>query len=292
MEIIIEIGTKEQKKLIREELFIIEQLLDQIDLDLNITKLIIPSNFESKINQLLGITSYKAIRRSQAAYARTLFLRDGISLVFSPFLYTIEFDYHIRLSFYLHEFFHAFNKVRFPQLLALQKAEDIYLTIIYALFDEYYALRKSFETLATLNELSFIFKRCNYVYFKRHIDLIISREYFYELQYEIRKFRCHGNVDYFLNKTKILTDEISKALINIFSYLDSCRKLKRIEPFLSRSVFVNDATLNLIDYFREKYKNCEIDLTDGIPLIEMFICNFGIKFEDIPEGIYCNVLDI
>jgi hypothetical protein len=171
---IIEIGTEEQKNLIREELFSIEQIIDKIDLDLNINRLIVASNFEEKINNLLGIKSYKAIRRSQAAYARTLFLEDGISLVFSSELYTIEFDYYVRLSFYLHEFFHAFNKIRFPQLVFLQKSEYYYLAIMNALFDEYYSIRKSFEILATLNNKGIIFKRHIYREFKQNIDLIVS----------------------------------------------------------------------------------------------------------------------
>jgi len=50
-----------------------------------------------------------------------------------------------------------------------------------------------------------------------------------------------------------------------------------------------------MDFFKEKYDKADgvdIDLCEGIGLAMDFMTNFGVRFEDQPQGLYCHVIDI
>lgn len=293
MKMIVEIGTEEQKEQIRSELSIIKDLSDQIDIPIKIIELIVPIDFDNKINELLGINSYKAIRKSQAALAKVIQSEHGVILVFSPILFTNDFDYDIRLLFYIHEYFHVINKFNLPILESITKSNDIYLKIIYENYDEYYAIRKSMDTINTLKEKSFMLKKYIQVTFKRFIDIILDEQFYYELCAKIIYFRSHADIDKFFQEIRPYINETLKTIVNIFAYMDSNNKLKNIEPLLYKTRFINENTFNLMNCFRKKYLDGKYDLSDGIILAEKSMINFGIKFEDTEEeGIYCHVLNI
>ena len=47
-----------------------------------------------------------------------------------------------------------------------------------------------------------------------------------------------------------------------------------------------------MDFFKIKHQEQIYDIQDDLDLIIDFMTNFGMKFEDTPEGTYCHVLDI
>ena len=88
-------------------------------------------------------------------------------------------------------------------------------------------------------------------------------------------------------------DAVSKSIVYLFSHIDHKQKLQRIEPLLNKSPFYNNHTKILINYLRSKYEEENFDLNDGRMIIEKFMTNFGVRFEDIGNNQYhCHVLDI
>lgn len=293
MEIIVETGTQQQKEEIREELSCIEQIAGVVSPPPPIKQLIVPADFDGKVNELQGTNDYKS-RRGQVAVAKNIEIEDGISLVFSPYLYTKEYDYHIRLFIYIHELIHAFNRERFPKHKTESKSAMQNIINIYILFDEYDADRKTLKIIdENIPSKSILYKRSMYKDLKSHIrSLVDSPVYYQKIRRDIFNFRSHGNVTLFLENVHPYYDEVSKAIVHIYPFIDHLPKLKNLQSLLSKSQFINNTTLKLIDFFRAKHESTDPDLLDGLDLMDSFMANFGMKFEDRPEGLYCHVLDI
>ena len=68
----------------------------------NISKVIVPADFDAKINELQGTSNYES-NRGVVALARNVNLGESDAIVLSPLLYTAYFDAQIRLYFSLHE---------------------------------------------------------------------------------------------------------------------------------------------------------------------------------------------
>lgn len=297
MDIIIEIGTEEQKELISKELSIIKKISRDFNPPPPITQIIVPEDFERKVNDILGVEHYKSQRGGHLVIAKNVPTEDGIILLFSKEskeLYTELHDNQTRLQTYIHEFIHAFNKLRFPKISENPTAANIYFGIIYTLFDEYDANRKSFKiTEKVYPQLSHRYKSIHALCLKRFVKIICDDSlHLKKLRKEIVKFKSHNNVDLFLERTKDLVDEVSKSIIYIYSYLDCNYKLKKNKALLEKSYFINDKTIALIDFFRLKYEKEDNNLFDGRKIIEDFMTNFGFRFEDTPKGIYFHILNI
>ena len=70
-------------------------------------------------------------------------------------------------------------------------------------------------------------------------------------------------------------------------------QFRRKAIIIQKSPFVNERTMNLISFYRKKYHTGEVNLSKAIPLIVGFYKNFGLEFEELPDGNdYCHVLDI
>jgi len=294
LDIIVEIGTEEQKELIRKELSVIKIISRDFNPHPQITQIIVPEDFERKANDILGIEHYKSKRGDQVVIAKNVPTEDGIILLFSKELYTDSHDNQTRLQIYLHEFIHAFNKLRFPKISEDPKAANIYFGIIYTLFDEYDANRKSFKiTEKVYPQLSHRYKSIHALNLKEFVKTICDDSlHLKKLRKEIVKFRSHNNVDLFLECTKDLVDEVSKSIIYVYSYLDQNYKLTKNKALLEKSYFINDKAIALIDFFRVKYEKEDNNLFDGRKIIEDFMTNFGFRFEDTPKGIYFHILNI
>lgn len=294
MEIEIEIGSNDQKELIASELKNIKTLIGHLDPSPLITHLIVPRDFDEKVNKIQGTESYHSKRRHNIALAKNIDTESGICLVFSRDLYTDLHDKFTRLHIYCHELFHAFNKIRFPSLITKSYSEYQYLANLYTLFDEYDANRKSFKFVEKIfPDTSPRYKFDHRIYLKRFIkSLLDSSEHYDKIRWEITKFRIHGKVDSYSDRINPYFDDVSKSIVYVYSYIDHWNKLQRLQPLLMQSKFINKKTMDLIDFFRLKFDENNPDLLDGDYIISNFMENFGMRFEDTKEGLYCHVLNI
>lgn len=296
MDIIVEVGTAEQQELIRKELAVIKTVNSFIKPPLSIRAIIVPDNFDKKINVLQKTTDYESLRANHQAVAKTLTNQEGTFLIFSPLLYTQMCDNFERLQFYIHEFLHVVNRRDFSPFKEKKVTERdrIYLENLYILFDEYDVDRKSLEIIGNVFPLlKSKLMRNSSRYIKGMIRPLLENDTHYNaIRSEIDRFRIHGKVNELLDKTAPYFDEISKILIHSYSIIDHYPKFNRFLPFLDKSKFVNKRLHNLMEYYRIKYKNRDPDLFDGINIMSDFMQNFGVKFTNITKGLYCHVNDI
>lgn len=296
METIIEIGDSEQRKLVEQELSVFPEVVTHFDPPLNICKVIIPLNFEERVNELQGTTTYKSTRGltdlSINALAKVIELDEGIAIVLSPNLFTESHDTQTRYFVYVHELMHVVNRRRFPKYRGETYSEQTYLGNIYTMYDEYLADRMSFEiidevfhakssfwTTSILNDLS------------GFAALIIDPKYHETISAEIASYRVHGDVMQFLKHIHQGFDEVALSIAHIYAIIHQYPKLAT-ETDLSKSKFVNEKTLALVAFFRERFERNEFDLHDGQDLLIRFMTNFGFRFEETPQGPYCYVIDI
>jgi hypothetical protein len=292
MEFEVEIGTIEDREVIREELSVFNVMLEKIPPPPILSKVIVPHDFDRKINELEGTTAYTS-QRGQLAMAKTLHLNSGAVIVLSPYLYSESFDYQTRLTVYLHELFHCITHSEFNYENISSASELYYLTNLTILFDEYYVNRKSYELIKNLIETkSKYYKRLIYGGIKDHIKTFIDDTYYKNMCTAILQFRYHGSVNRLICECKNLIDEPLKALVYTYAIMDVYTKLKRLQPILKKSKFIGHNTYVLIDYFRNKYISDDFDLRDGVMHIKTVLVAYGLRFEDTKQGLYCHVLDI
>ena len=293
MKITIEVGTEEQKELIRQELLFIAELCETIENPPKITGIWVPSDFDNTVNILQGTTDYVS-ERGHLAVAKNVIQEQGTALVFSPLLFTDSHDNQTRLQIYLHEFWHTLNKQIFPEIPKDSLAKYEYFQTIYILYDEYSANRKSFE----LTEKGFPNASDRYKRLTRNSvtgflrDIIKAEKHYQYILKEIFKFRLHANVSLFLKNTRDIFDLIAKSLVYFYSYVHHYQKHERLIKFLNGSKFVDENAFSLVDFLKTKYEEGDTDLVDGLIYLKNFMKKFGIEFEDKPEGLYCHVIDI
>lgn len=294
MEIVVEVGTEQQRELIHQELSIIKSITDALEPPPKITKLVVPANFDEAVNTLQNTNHYKS-ERGNLAVAKNIPQENGVALVFSPLLYTEGHDNQTRLQIYIHEFFHVVSKSFFPQIPQNSQTDFIYLSNIYTLFDEYYANRKSYNVTENIYpNLSYLYRKNNALHLKDFIESVLGDcNYYKNIRGEMSKFRSHANVETFLKNSDNSLDAATKSLVYIYSYFDHNPKTKRLEPLLEKSHFFDDQTKSLMEFFKKKYEENDFDLFGARELIETFMMNFGVKFKDMENGqLYCHVLDI
>jgi len=296
MEIIIEIGTDEQKQLIQQELAFLDEVIENSDPPVNLHQVIVASDFQLKINELEGTDTYKASRGEGSmrinAMARVAKLKDGFAIVLSPLLYSELQDTQTRLFTVFHEVHHIINKRDFPPIPSESYVKAQYLHNLYSLYDEYSSDRFAYGLLDKVFDSkshfwdSFVRSETD-----GFIGLITDPKYYDGIRNEIQAFRLHANVELFLNKTRRYFYEVAISLAHIWAlshhYPDRVAKAS-----LLRSPFVNDRTIALMEYLKNKREHQSNDLFDGVDLITDFMINFGMKFEHRDYGFYCHVLDI
>ena len=294
MEILVEIGNDEQQKIIANELKLIEKLLDLFKPPLNIKKVIIPCDFNKTVNQIQNISSFNSDRgQEQIVCAKTIELENSCILVFSPIFHTKEWDIQKRMSLYLHELIHAVNHRRIPKPITKSPSYNRLFVNLYILYDEYYANRKSFKiTDSIYSNKSKIFDDFLKKSFKSFLQSLINNKYYEKIQSEINLFRIHGNIDLYLKEVPDIFDAAAKAIVYTYSFIDHFDFAKSQENLINKSNFINKKTKCLIDFYRLKYSKDDFDLISGVDLMEDFLTNFGMKFEDRKDGEYCYVLDI
>src|SRR3990172_5147346 len=148
MEIIIEIGTNEQRLLIAQELEVAKLVAEKFDPPIQLNQIIVTSDFQAKINSLEEIDTYESVRGlgsvSINAVGRIAKLKSGFALVLSPNLYTESHDSQTRIFIILHELHHLLNKRDFPKIPDEPYVISLYYHNIYYLYDEYTSDRFAF----------------------------------------------------------------------------------------------------------------------------------------------------
>lgn len=292
IDIIVEIGTPEQRELISEEARLLEHITQEFNPPLLITRIIVPENFEEKVNEIEGTSTYIADRTLVNAIGRMCIDGDGYAIIISPILYTERIDTSIRYFILFHEFAHVINKRDFSPI-----STDIYTNHFYTyslshMYDEYYADRWAYKMSDVIYpEKSQFWVEYHDSTIKGFLELITNPTYYEAIKVEINAFRYHANVDKFLSKIHVYFDPIAIVLAHTFAIVHHYPGVITEEE-LAKSKFINTKTINLMNYFSKKYEEKSVDFTDGNDLIVDFMTNFGIKFEDRELGPYCHVLDI
>jgi hypothetical protein len=278
LEIIVEVGTDEQKDLIKSEISSIYGSLAENELAIKLHQIIVPLNFDNTVRELSGDKSYTAFR-GHVALAKTIDVSQGASIVYSPLLYNEQFDYQVRTIWYMHELFHVINKSRFPAIKTISLSRKTYIDNMNVFFDEYYVHRISFEIADEIaNPKTYFLKKFIGSTFAGHVKSLLKYDYYLKLKEQIFLFRFNGNVRKFLDHVNPYFDEASKDIVYAYSFIDHFPKLKRIEPALINSKMVNNKTVALIEFYREKYEMNNFNLEDGLEIIEDYMTNFGIRF--------------
>jgi hypothetical protein len=295
MDITVEIGTPEQQAIIRQELSILEHVCDYFDPPLPLRELIVPCDFDATINRIQERTSFKSERMHGIVAAKTIYWQEDATIVLSPSLYAELYDVQVRLVFCLHEVLHIHNWRRFPQLLEWSTIPVYYFKNLYILYDEYWADRSALAIGdGFFPQKSDIFQKHVRNVVQGFIETLTDDSTSYDIiKQEILGFRRHGDITRFLRSIDEVFDGIIKAMIHAYAYIDHFQLFADQEAAMQTSKFVNDRARGLIDFMRSKYEEDSVDLLDGIPLVEAFMSNFGVRFEILPSGqIYCHVLDI
>lgn len=259
-----------------------------------ITHLIVPEDFDEKVNKIQGTENYRS-ERGQLVVAKYINTERGDLLVFSKFLYTNpRYDDLCRMHFYVHELVHACNKIRFPSLNTQSISKYQYLFNLYLFFDEYDANRKAYGLVGKLfPDTSPMYRWLYRVELKSFIKSLLDNSlYFDKIRSEIIKFKTHGEINYFCDRIKPYFDEVTKSVVYVYSCVDHWDKLQRLQPLLLQSKFINDNTMNLIGFFRSKFDENNPNLSDGELIFSNYMENFGVRFEDAEEGLCCHVLNI
>ena len=296
MDIRIEVGHQHQRKLIAEELGAIQEVAGAFNPPLAITCVVVPRDFDAKVNELQGTTSYTSARRRHLALAKVLPLTDDASaIVLSPLLYTEGWDAQMRMYIYLHEALHVANKQRFPELRTEPMRVGGQLSFMYGLFDEYDAIRTALRILDSL----FPTKTDRFV---AYVDMILDGHcaalldddgYYTGIKEQIALFRTfHLDIDTFLESIASHLDAGSKDIVYAYATIDHYPRFSEKEEELAKSKFVNGKTLALINFFRLRHDGGDTDLQDGLDLFMEFLTNFGVRPEERAEGTYWHVLDI
>ncbi len=296
MEIIIEVGNLSQQELIKQELFLIVDVVQRSVPPLNLSQICIPQNFEAKVNELQGTTNYKENRgigsQNLTAMAKIIPMGESIAIVLSPRLYTENEDSQTRTFVYIHELAHVLNRQTLPKLPKETYVKDIYNRILYSMYDEYFADRFAYQIIDTS------FDKKGQLWVKKlesdlegFITLINDPQYYETIRAEIESFRAHENVKLFLDTIEPSFDQVSLSIVHAFSNLDHYPNPDVLEELL-KSRFVNEKTLALMKYIKAMYEGNEMNLLDGFDLVVDYCTNFGFELEHRDYGGYCYVLDI
>ncbi len=293
MEIVVEIGTHETQEAIHQELTLLSSIVSLSNGVLNISKVIVPLDFDVAVNELQNTKDYRADKdRDVVALARNINLGDSFAIVLSPFLYTASHDWQTRLYIALHEIKHVYNNKLFPNISLVTGSKRIYTNNLYILFDEYVANRWALETLdGVIPEKSPVWNTFIKSFAKSFSLLICDNKYYENIKNEVEAFRQHSDIEYFQSKIRRSFYSVAMSIVHALSISDHNPSI--LHPItLEKSHFVNEKTLALMSFFKEKYQNEIFDIHTDLNLIIDFMTNFGMRFEDIPDGIYCHVLDI
>ena len=297
LEIVVEIGTPEQKELVSQEFRTVIEAAQSLDPPLNLTRIIVAADFEDTVNKIEGTTSYNSEKASDSSKVDVIAKinkdGDGYAIILSLQLYSSLYDSQNRLCTIFHEFFHILNKRDFPPLPKDSYIKWLYFYNIYNYYDEYVADRKAYRLCEYLfPEKSQIWLDWMQIESIGYVEVINNPFYYNFIRKEIDLFRRHADLKKFEEQTHAYFDVVSIIICHAFALFHQYPE-KINESDLHTSKFVNEKTFALMNFFKVKYESKSFDLSDGLDMIIDFMTNFGVKYEQRgeKEG-YTYVLDI
>lgn len=214
VEVIVQIGTEEQKLLIEKE---IRFYLDNPSFSSIIRKVFVPDRFDEYIISIIG-KDYISNRDSinQQVIAKTIPHIKGSEIVINSILY--RFDESIRYMHYVHEAIHAKNYKDFQLLKKIEKTYGLYK--INELYDEYLAVRISWVNT-----------------FQNFGSLKALMEFYQQYLLEIEKEIVHGSLDKELTQKK---ERVENYLLKIIysSAMHKCFKEEAVEVLSKLNVSI------------------------------------------------------
>lgn len=300
MELIIEIGSPEQRSLIETELAVVPEVINLVDGLDTLKRIVIPEDFAASVNNLQGTTNYVSTRGMGesriTALGKIVPGNDGVSIVLSPELYTSLYDSVVRYFVVFHEMSHVRNRYSFPELPTAPYSVVTYLTNLYQMYDEYSADRTAYKIVDILKELLSLeselwegFKTNDLNGFLNHLK---DAAYYNHIRSEIAKFRHSADVTGFLQGIQGAFDTLCLTTVHLFALLHH-EPACAAQADLSGSRFINPSTIAMMDFFKQRFDASTNELRDGIPLVTEYLKTFGFLLEDNIEGSsYCHVLDI
>lgn len=292
----IEIGTEEQKKMIEQEFDLIKRIADECQPPINLLKIIVPWDFEAKINEIEGVDTYRSVRglglSCITANARITKINDGYAIILSSNNYSDANDTQTRCFTLLHELHHIINKQDFPEIPNDSYVKAQYLYNLYNIYDEYSSDRFAYSVVEDIfSKESEYWKNSINDQIVGFTSIINDPIYYTSIRREIKSFRTHADIHLFFRNIREYFDELFISIAHIFSlfhqYTDKISRSKLLE-----SPFINEKCFNLMEYLKNKHEKKDNNLFDGNELIIEFMTNFGVKFEHRDYGGYCHVLDI
>lgn len=191
-----------------------------------------------------------------------------------------------------HELMHVVYKGYFPEIPKGSFALENYLGNLYIMFDEYIADRYAYSMIeGAFEHHTEAWDLYNQDGVLGYLDPTSDPRYYELIRSEIEKSRYHADVNRYWKNVWETVHVVSISIVHGFSrYHEHLEKCKDIE--IPNTKFINEKTLALLDYFKTKYESQNDDLNDGICLMEEYLTNFGVRFEDRPEGAWIEVVDI
>ena len=295
MDIKVEIGTTEEQEAITKELSILEHICGLFDPRLALQEVIVASDFDSTVKSKEGTNNYESKRSSHVAVAKVIRTSDEYTLIISPILYDEKYDTLCRTFFYLHEIAHICDGQNAPRLSGCENIPPYYIGDMYIIYGEYCADRKAYRIIdALFPKQSATYHQFVEEMLSGHVATLADDVEFYDvIREEITSFRRHGDVDCFVENIGTPYHEVAMAMAHAYAGLDHFSIFAQVEQRLRASRFHDEKAVQLIAFFRTKYAEGDMNLLDGITLMEAFMTLFGIRFEVLPSGeLYCHVLDI
>jgi len=295
MDITVEIGTPEIQDTIKKELCILDHICGLFDPRLALQEVIVPSDFDSSVNNQQGTKTYKSERSSHVAVAKLIKTNNQYTLILSPILYAEIYDTLCRTFFYLHEIIHLYDSQNSCCLPCCNNIPAYYIGDMYIIFGEYCADRKAYKIIDELfPEQSMIYQKFVEEMLVGHVATLANDvEFYHVIRQEIISFRRHGDVHRFINNIGTPYHEVAIAMAHAYAGLDHFSSFKEVKQKLNATRFHDEKAIQLMAFIRTKYAENDMILLDGIPFMEAFMTNFGIRFEILTSGeLYCHVLDI
>jgi len=293
MDYIVEVGTIEEKGLIQDELNLIFGAAPKIDPRLNIREVIVPADFETTVNRLLGTSSYQSTRNmgEHAVVAQAKFIDspNGLFVVISPQIFNERQDSQTRSFIYIHELIHLINKHRFQPGDALSQSDAIYVHNLQVAVDEYVADRVAYSLVDEIFPAKSERWQAELVYQAAgFLSALADPTPLTSIKSSIQQLQFHQDITRFLQDIGPLFDGVFLVLVHSFALADSYPNQLSITE-LTTSKIVNERISALVDYIRLKYASNSYELLDGLPIIKGIMRNFGIEFHDSPQGLVCHV---
>lgn len=277
MNIQVDIGTDEQKELIKAEINYV--LFDFKNEDFEI---VVPADFDEHIRTKINDNRFLSNRTSLNQLVMGKLIGEN-HLVINPIIYKKGFNEPIRANFYLHEYHHIVNKKRLGFHSDNPKDKKLFSLLVF-LFDEYSSNRFAFEKTKELYETDQTYENYYNEISTGHYENLTKSEIYADrfdsliLDFQTRKI----SIMEFVGEIEPLIERYSVELVSYFSIVDSFEIVPKV---------VSSVNLNLIERIRESYENKSYLFEKDIECIEKYLTGFGISIETHEHGLYYNVFN-